>query len=184
MRVFLDTNVLYGGILNDLILRIAECGLIQIAWTEKVLEELETNLIENSGIAHEVCRRRVQAMRRAFPEANVVGYKTIESYMTCDPKDRHVLAGAVVSQATHLLTFNLKDFPPESTADMSLIVQHPDVFLDSLLTAYPQLIIGVLQQQEHDYKHPPLDVLKILEFLSNTGVPNFALKARRKYLAW
>lgn len=37
--------------------------------------------------------------------------------MTCDEKDRHVLVAAVHARAEVLVTFNVRDFPPESTSD-------------------------------------------------------------------
>jgi hypothetical protein len=41
--------------------------------------------------------------------------------MTCDPKDRHVLAAAVRSDAAVLVTFNMDDFPDTSTAGCNLL---------------------------------------------------------------
>jgi len=57
-------------------------------------------------------------MRRAFPDAEVRGYENLAETMTCDPKDRHVLAAAVRSDAAVLVTFNIGDFPDTSTAEL------------------------------------------------------------------
>jgi predicted nucleic acid-binding protein len=46
--------------------------------------------------------------------------------MTCDQKDRHVLAAAVRANAEVLVTFNIKDFPPDSVRDFDIQVVHPD----------------------------------------------------------
>jgi hypothetical protein len=50
-------------------------------------------------------------MRRHFPEAMVSGYEELIDQMDNDPKDRHVLAAAVVAGAEFIVTANLRDFP-------------------------------------------------------------------------
>jgi hypothetical protein len=64
-------------------------------------------------------------MRRAFPDAEVRGYENLVETMTCDPKDRHVLAAAVRSDAAVLVTFNTDDFPDTSTAAYGITVLFP-----------------------------------------------------------
>jgi hypothetical protein len=49
-------------------------------------------------------------MHRSFPDAEVRGYETLIASMTCDPRDRHVLAAAVRGDAEALPTFNTRDF--------------------------------------------------------------------------
>jgi hypothetical protein len=92
---FLDTNALYGEYLCDTLLRLAEAGTYRPQWSAGVLEELERNLVEKAGLAIESARRRICAMQRAFPDAEVRGYEALVESMTCDAKDRHVLAAAV-----------------------------------------------------------------------------------------
>ena len=45
----------------------------------------------------------------------MTGYQHEDS-LTCDEKDRHVLAATIHCGATDLVTFNLKDFPPDPSA--------------------------------------------------------------------
>jgi predicted nucleic acid-binding protein len=68
-------------------------------------------------------------MQSAFPDAEVTGYDGLIDQMTCDPKDRHVLAAAVRSNAEVIVTFNLQDFPLESVAHYDIDVVHPAEFL-------------------------------------------------------
>lgn len=107
--VIFDTCALYGGSLNDLMLRLADEAALSPLWSADVLDELERNLADRIGANG--AARRVQAMRGAFPEAEVRGYENLAPTMTCDPKDRHVLAAAVRGAAAVLVTFNLEDFP-------------------------------------------------------------------------
>jgi hypothetical protein len=43
--------------------------------------------------------------------------------------DRHVLAAAIHCKADVIVTFNLKDFPPENLSKFDIEVQHPDEFI-------------------------------------------------------
>jgi hypothetical protein len=76
-------------------------------------------------------------MQRAFPDAEVRGYEALVESMTCDPKDRHVLAAAVRSQSEVLVTFNGDDFPEKSTAAYDIEVINTDDFLLDQLDLYP-----------------------------------------------
>lgn len=79
------------------------------------LDELERALVVR-GLEKKAVTHRIGEMRRAFPDAEVRGYENLVERMTCDPKDRHVLAAAVRSDAAVLVTFNTDDFPDTSTA--------------------------------------------------------------------
>jgi hypothetical protein len=112
--VFLDTCVLYPVTLADLILRIAEAGVFRPHWSADILDELTRNLADIPGVGPESAAWRVDAMVAAFPDASVTGYESLVDGMSCREKARHVLAAAVHSDCQVIVTFNLKDFPPES----------------------------------------------------------------------
>src|SRR5260370_2924445 len=111
----LDPCTLFGAYLCDSLLRLAEAGTYRPLWSADVLDELERNLLER-GLAKEAVTHRISEMRQAFPDAEIRGYENLVDRMTCDPKDRHVLAAAVRSDAEVLVTFNIDDFPNSSTA--------------------------------------------------------------------
>ncbi|MDP3187555.1 hypothetical protein [Limnobacter sp.] len=50
-----------------------------------------------------------------------------------DVDDRHVVAAAIHGDASLIVTFNLKDFPPERLKPYNLVAQHPDDFIFDLL---------------------------------------------------
>ncbi|WP_210415863.1 PIN domain-containing protein [Humibacter ginsenosidimutans] len=133
---FFDTNVLFGAILNDVVLRMCARGLFRPLWSPGVLEELRRSLIKH-GAAPDSVARRIEAMTASFPDALVTGYEPLLAEMTCDSKDRHVLAAAVHAKAEVLVTFNVRDFPPESIASHDLEIVHPDNFLLDQLDLYP-----------------------------------------------
>jgi predicted nucleic acid-binding protein len=133
---FLDTCTLYGAYLCDSLLRLAEVGAYRPLWSADVLDELERALVAR-GLPQGAVKYRIGEMRRAFPDADVRGYESLVETMTCDPKDRHVLAAAVRSDAAVLVTFNTDDFPDTSTAAYDITVVHPDDFLLDQLDLYP-----------------------------------------------
>ncbi len=174
----LDTCVLYPAYLRDTLLRLAQVGLYQPLWSADIFEELDRNLTE-IGIAHEAVDRTLAAMRTYFDDAEVTGYHDLIDAMTCDAKDRHVLAAAVRGEADVLVTFNIKDFPPASLASYSLELITPDDFLLSLLEQAPGLMWQTVTTQAARYKREPKTLAGLLTALELAGVPRFADEMRR-----
>ena len=57
---------------------------------------------------------QIEAMACAFPEALVEGFEDLIGAIELpDEDDRHVVAAAIVADAEHIVTENLKDFPAE-----------------------------------------------------------------------
>lgn len=173
-----DTNVLFGFHLNDVILGLAERGLFRPLWSERILDELSKNLTEH-GIPDASVKRRVDAMRHAFPDATVSGFDDLIGTMTNDPKDRHVLAAGIRANCEVLVTFNLRDFPDESVDAYDIEIVHPDKFLLDQLDLYPGPTVGVLRQLIADYSSPTLEMEDLLVRLADAGVPDFASAVRR-----
>lgn len=86
-------------------------------------------------------------MAAAFPDAEVTGYRPLIDELTCDPKDRHVLAAAVRAAAGAIVTFNTDDFPDHSVEAFELEVIHPDTFLLDLLDLAPGAVPDELSRQ-------------------------------------
>jgi predicted nucleic acid-binding protein len=175
---FLDTCSLFGSYLCDTMLRLAEAGAYRPLWSAGVLDELQRNLVKR-GIGEEAVTHRIGQMRRSFPDAEVSGYETLVEQMTCDVKDRHVLAAAVRSHAEVLVTFNVTDFPEASVTPYDIEVVSPDDFLLDQLDLYPGLTVAALQAQAASYISPPMTVEDLLGRLAAAGIPRFAAEARR-----
>lgn len=173
--VFFDTCTVFGAVLNDLLLRIAEAGAFRPLWSAEVLEELERNIAPKIGA--DKARRRVEHMREAFPDAEVLGYEALVDKMTCDPKDRHVLAAAVRADAAVLVTFNLKDFPRSALDPYDLEAVHPDEFLLDQLDLFPGLVLSALEDLAAAYEKPAHTVEQLLSRLEVVA-PQFGAEAR------
>ncbi len=176
---FLDTCAIYGGYLCDTLLRLAEGGVYRPLWSVGVLDELCRNLTEKAGVSDEAAAHRISEMRESFPDAEVRGYESLAESMTCDPKDRHVLAAAVRGGAEVLVSFNVSDFPAASTAPYDIAVVNPDDFLLDQLDLYPGATLAALRAQAASYKSPAMSVENLLGRLAASGVARFASEARR-----
>ena len=142
-------------------------------WSARLLDEVERNL-PRLGVAPAQAARRVARMRDAFgAEAMIEGFDDLIEAMTCDPKDRHVLAAAVHDRADAVGTFNLKDFPLSTADPYGIEILHPDTFLSQLLGSDPIEALAALDVGVRDLRKPPETLLDWLRALSST-VPIFA----------
>jgi len=127
----LDACVLYPAPVRDLLIETANTHVYRARWSDHIHEEWIANVLKNNPKATPEALARTRAlMNEAVPDALVRGYEPlIESIVLPDPKDRHVLAAAIVGRADVLVTANLKHFPPEALAPYGMEAQHPDEFL-------------------------------------------------------
>lgn len=173
--VLLDACVLYPIGLRDTLLNVAEAGFYRLLWTEEILAETSRNIVENTpGLTIEHLNKTFAAMRQAFPEAMVEGYEHRVEEMTNDPKDRHVLAAAVVGGADLVVTANLRHFPKSACSPHGIVVQSPDEFLCDALSARPGVMVAVIRAQAARKLRPPTTVDQMLERLA-LQVPTFVM---------
>ena len=85
------------------------------------------------------------------------------------PKDRHVLAAAVVYKADYLVTFNLRDFPASAADQFHIDVVGPSTFL-KMLWALDQSVVELRLKEQASAIGVPIDLL--LERLAKL-VPGF-----------
>lgn len=114
--VLYDANVLYPSALRDLLIRIAQAGLVQAKWTDQIVDEVFRNLTANRpDLDPERLARTRELMNKAVRDCLVTGYEPlIDALELPDPDDRHVLAAAIKARAQVIVTNNLKDFPPRA----------------------------------------------------------------------
>lgn len=179
----LDSCVLYPNALRDTLLRIAEAGIYQPLWSERILAEVRGALVRK-GLAESRVDRTLSFVRNAFPEAIVEGWERLEDAMGNHAKDRHVLAAAVRGHADVIVTFNLRDFPQSVCSPLDIEVQHPDTFLCYELEQAPAAIQRILMEQAAGtgkLPHPRLTVSDVLAALENCGAPVFAAMVRSRF---
>lgn len=168
----LDACILFPMYLRDTLLCIAEANLYLPYWSQNILDEAMSNLILKGKVSVEQAENLQTAMKATFPEAMVTVSKELEAVMTNHPKDRHVLAAAVMAKASIIVTHNLTDFDAEALTPWEIKALSPDEFLSHLFDDYPEEMVEVLRQQARKYKRRPLTFAELLSLLSKKDGAN------------
>jgi hypothetical protein len=172
----IDACVLYSAPVRDLIVRVAQAGLLHARWSEQIHEEWMRNLLENNpSIIPERIERTRSLMDAAVRDCLVTGYHGLVDTLTLpDPSDRHVLAAAIHSGAGLVVTFNLVDFPLDLLAPFGIAAVHPDqVFLELLDLAADEFCTAARLQRQ-GLKQPPMTAEQFLAKLAAVGLPKTA----------
>lgn len=141
-KVCLDACVLANIRLCDLLLRLAEKPRLFLpVWSNAILEEVRRTHVDKLGWESGLADYFQTEVRRFFPDAITDDYEHIVPRLTNDPKDRHVLAAAIRAGSSLIVTFNLKDFPPESLAGWGVEATHPQDYLLVLYELDPTQVI-------------------------------------------
>lgn len=133
--VLYDANVLWGDIQRDLLIRVAQSGLVQAKWSDQILDETFKSIREKRPDLPAAKLDRTRAlMCRAVRDSLVTGYESLVGAVELpDADDRHVLAAAIKAGAQVIVTWNLKHFPADALVGWNIEAKTPDDFvLDQL----------------------------------------------------
>jgi predicted nucleic acid-binding protein len=168
----LDANVLYPARLRDLFMRLAIGGLYQARWSDQILDECFTNLLANRPDLRPGSLDRTWAlMNVAIPDAIVTGYESLVDGLDLpDPDDRHVLAAAIRSRATSIVTANLADFPSDVLSRHGIEALAPRV-LPPVGPSDLDAVVEVVDRQAADLRNPPMSTAELLDCLRVAGLP-------------
>lgn len=131
-RAFLDACVLFPPFLRGFLLTLADSGLYQPLWSERVLAEWARAAARHG----EQVEDRIAAMTARWPGA-MCPVGAVAGLDLPDPADIHVLAAALAGGAGLIVTANLRDFPRRALAAVGLRAQSPDDFVMDLWLAHP-----------------------------------------------
>lgn len=178
----LDACVLYPFHLRNVLIQAAFDGLFDARWTEDIHEEWIRNLTANAtGVSRERLEATRDKMMAVLPEANVTDYQVlIPSLNLPDPDDRHVLAAAIVGQASVIVTWNVKDFPAASLQSHGLTCISPDAFLMSLHAAFPDALIESAARARHNLRKSLPAIDEFIDAIARQGLTAFAAILHRK----
>jgi predicted nucleic acid-binding protein len=144
-RVVLDACLLANFGVANLLLSLAEKPRLYLpAWSEEILEETRKTQLGPLGWNPALVESFHGALREAFPEAMVTGFRHLLDQCENDQGDRHVLACAIHCKAEVILTFNLRHFPESATCAWGISALHPETYLLTLFSLKPLHVMGVL----------------------------------------
>lgn len=130
---------------------------------------------DEKGVSEEEANKRVERANIAFPDALVTNYSgLINSLELPDPKDRHVLAAAIKTNANIIVTNNIKDFPTDYLASFGLTAKTADDFLTDIIDLNPEQAIKAFKQLVLNRRNPDLDEFQVLDILRNRGLKDTA----------
>lgn len=180
--VIYDANVLVPVRLRDLLLRIAERGLVRARWSEQILDEWAGAVRTiRPDISAEMIQRYRTAMVTAVPDCLVTNYDGLGADLALiDEADRHVVAAAIRAQAQLIVTFNLKHFPEHALAKYDIEVKHPDEFVVDAIDLYPGRVASIIADMSDDLRAPPQTVDQILTTLQRHELTQSVAKLREQ----
>src|ERR1700710_2736005 len=131
-----DACSLVPALNRNLLLSLAEAEFFRVRWSARILEETErgiAKILAERGIldACEQANRACSRMQAAFEDATVNGYESLISGLGVlpDPNDGHVIAAAVKTRASIIVTENLKHFPVGILSPLDLEAKTLDSFV-------------------------------------------------------
>jgi predicted nucleic acid-binding protein len=164
-RAFLDANVIRGQQTNDIMLSLADREVFEPRWTQEVIDEMRRN--RPPDLSEADIDRRINMMNRAFPEAMTEAPPPdLQDQMRADPKDKHVLAGAVHSESDVLVTDNLKDFDAPSSGPHAMRVEGLNQFLNRKLEEDPERVQAAMHDMLRRYKRDPRTMSALIDTMA------------------
>jgi len=181
--VLYDACVLYPAPLRDLLIRIANKGIVRARWSDAILDECFRNILEQRpDLKPEALERTRELMKRAVPDCLVSGFEALVNGLDLpDRDDRHVLAAAIQAGAQAIITFNLRDFPDDKLAPHKVEAKHPDDFVLDTIDLAPGIVANVLSEQAGALKNPPRNVGELLDTLRGQGLVRSVAKLRELF---
>jgi predicted nucleic acid-binding protein len=178
--VVYDANVLVGNTQRDLLVRIAQAGLVQAKWTDRILDEAVAAVQKSRpDIMPEKLARLRTLMIDAVPDCLVRGHEPlIDGLHLRDPDDRHVLAAAIKAGAQVIVTAD-KDFTVSDLAPWDIEAKHPDDFVLDQIDINDRIVWGCVQQIAISRKRRPETVEDVLGQLERSGLVQSAAALRR-----
>ena len=170
----LDTNVIYPLWIRDLLLWFAYHDLFTPKWSKHIFDEW-LDVMKRKGVLEKDAIARTEIINSAFPDALVKNYEPlIESLTLPDIKDRHVLAAAIKTNASLIVTNNLKDFPKDYLASYGLSAKAADDFFTDIIDLNHERSIRAFRDLVLKKKNPPLDEFQVLDIFRRNGLKDTA----------
>lgn len=178
-----DSCVLYPWPLRQLLMYLALTDLYRAKWTNAIHDEWIRNVLaKRSGLTQDQLERTKKLMNENVRDCLVEDYEQLIPALTLpDPNDRHVLAAAIRSSASVIVTFNLKDFPEKNLKKYGIETQHPDNFIMHLLDLSSDTVCNAIRTLRNGLKNPPLSASEYLESLQRQSLP-MTVKELQKYI--
>ena len=157
-------------------MRLTLTQAIDARWTHLIHDEWTRNAARNHPKSQPAQWQAITALMNLHANRSLVtGFEhSIDDLDLPDANDRHVLAAAIRSRATAIITFNLKDFPEASLQAHGIKAIHPDDFLLELIASDLKLVLRTLKKQRGQLSRPAMTALEFIGQFSKHQLPRSA----------
>lgn len=175
----LDANVLYGRLLRDVLLSLANAHLYSAKWSAHIRDEWMRNLIANKPGYEASVRSAAAAMESAIPDCLVTGYEHLIDGLTLpDAGDRHVLAAAITGHADCIVTLNEKHFPTDVLNSFGIERQTPDEFVLNQVMLQPATALAAIKGMRERWQKPEYTAEAMVGLFEKRGLAQTAAHLR------
>ena len=177
--------VLYPAPLRDLLMHLALSDLYRARWSDLIHSEwVRSVLASRPDLPREQLERTRKLMNHAVRDCLVNGFEhLIPTINLPDPNERHVVAAAIHSGASLIVTYNLKDFPADTLKPYRLAAQHPDDFIVDLFDLNPAGVLEAAANHRRSLKSPHKTVNEYLDTLLAQGLTQLVAVMRQWIVA-
>lgn len=173
----LDANVLVPALGRNLLLSLAEAELFRPRWSVRIMDETSraiAGILERKADTDPVgsAARAIEAMRRAFPEAEVAGFEAFETALANlpDPGDAHVIAAAKQTAASIIVTENIKDFPLSVLEPLGLEAKPADAFIADTIDLDTGTSVQAVARMRARFRSPAIGPAALLLLMEARGL--------------
>jgi len=156
-----DACALAGALKRNLLLTLAEAEFFRLRWSNQILDETEaaiTSILSGKGVedAADRAARARTAMVTAFEEACVDDFSGMIGAVVGlpDENDRHVVAAALKTSASVIVTDNLKDFPAHILTPLNLEARSADAFIADTIALDPGRAVAAIRRMRERFRRP------------------------------
>lgn len=176
-----DSCVLYPAPLRDLLMHLAITDLFQAKWTDTIHQEWMKNVLNNRpDLTLNQLERTRDLMNMHVRDCLVTGHEALIPTLSLpDSNDHHVLAAAIFTSASIIVTYNLKDFPIDSTKHYGIEAWHPDDFVSYFIDAEPGVVCTAIKKLRATLKNPVIEQKLYLSILERQSLPKTVVKLQR-----
>jgi predicted nucleic acid-binding protein len=181
MKVVIDACVLFPTVMREIVLGVARAGLFEPVWSARILEEWARAVRKLGDGAEVVARGEIALLRAHWPGAEIGWDPALEASLYLpDSDDRHVLAAAISSQASVIMTLNVKDFPVHALVEHGVSTVHPDAFLRQVFEGSPEAVARAVEDVRAEAERLSGDKKPVRPLLKKARLPRLGkvLQAR------
>lgn len=171
--VVYDACILFSPALRDLLLDIAAIKLVRPHWSSTIHEEwIRAVLRKRPHVKRESLEETRRKMDAQFRKSLTVGHENIVPNLNLpDLNDRHVLAVAIYTKSSIIVTSNLGDFPAGLLKPYGIEALDPDGFFIQLFDKSPKLFLWAVHAHRGSLTCPAKTPEEYIATLEKQKVP-------------